>query len=122
MNTDSAANTGTALRALLTWILVLLVVANVAVWTAWPFRDKLVALGILAPPPIERVDLGTRALPPLVDRADTVSDADQAHEAPVIDRPGSGENDTVEATVPPDTGLPSPSPAAAVRPMSAPTA
>ncbi len=76
MKSATAANTGTALRSLLTWILVLLVVANVAVWTAWPLRDKLVALEILAPPPVERVDLDPQALPPIVETADPSSEPD----------------------------------------------
>ena len=98
MKSDTPANTGTALRSLLTWILVLLVVANVAVWTAWPFRDKLVALGILAPPPIERVDLDPQALPPIVQRAD------QPLESHVNGEPGSEEIESVEPAVPPDGG------------------
>lgn len=107
---NESANTGSALRSLLTWILVLLVVANVAVWTAWPFRDKLVALGILAPPPIERVDLDPQALPPIVEPADTVSEA-EAVESPAIDLPESTANDGVEAPDPLDTGLAPASPA-----------
>lgn len=110
--TKDRANSGSALRSLLTWILVLLVVANVAVWTAWPFRDKLVALGILAPPPVERVDLDPQALPPIVEPADTVPDAEGAHESPATEPLQSTENPGVEETVPPDTGLPPASPAA----------
>ena len=105
---DDRANTGRALRSLLTWILVLLVVANVAVWTAWPFRDKLVALGILAPAPVERVDLDPQALPPIVERADTV--------------PESEPDEGIEATEPPDTGLPPASPASSEVPDEAPIA
>lgn len=81
MKNPTATNTGTALRPLLTWILILLVVANVAVWAAWPFRDKLVALGILAPPPIERVDLDPQALPPIAERDDPLSEAAQPLES-----------------------------------------
>lgn len=103
-------NTGSALRSLLTWILVLLVVANVAVWTAWPFRDKLVTLGILAPPPVERVDIDPQALPSIVEPADTVPDA-EAHESPAIDLLQSEADDGVETTEPPDTPLPPASPA-----------
>lgn len=106
---NESANTGSALRSLLTWVLVLLVVANVAVWTAWPFRDKLVALGILAPPPTQRVDLDPQALPPIVERADTVSA--EALESPALDLLENTENDGTEATDPPDTGLPPASPA-----------
>ena len=72
MRSAGATSTGTASRSLLTWLLVLLVAANIAVWTAWPYRDKLVALDVLAPPPIERVDLEPQALPPIVEPADTV--------------------------------------------------
>ena len=107
---NESANTGSALRSLLTWVLVLLVVANVAVWTAWPFRDKLVALGILAPPPIERVDLDAQALPPIVERADTAPDA-EALESPALDLLENTENDATQATDPPDAGLPPTSPA-----------
>lgn len=105
---DDRANTGRAFRSLLTWILVLLVVANVAVWTAWPFRDKLVALGILAPPPVERVDLDPQALPPIVERGDTV--------------PESEPDEGIEATEPPDTGLPPASPASSAVTDEAPIA
>ena len=111
MKSASTVSTGRALRSLLTWVLVLLVVANVAVWTAWLFRNKLVALGILAPPPIERVDLEPQVLPPIVEPAGAVPDAEQAHESPAIDLPESEAEDGVGATDRPDTGLPPASPA-----------
>ena len=111
MKSDTPANTGSALRSLLTWILVVLVVANVAVWTAWPFRDKLVALGILAPPPIQRVDLDAQALPPIIEPADPSSDADPPFEPGVNGEPGSEEIESVGGAVPPDEG-PSASPSA----------
>lgn len=110
--TKDRPNSGSALRSLLTWFLVLLVVANVAVWTAWPFRDKLVALGILAPPPVERVDLDPQALPPILEPADTVPDAEGAQEPPATEPLQSTVNEGVEETVPGDTGLPPASPAA----------
>jgi len=108
VKSDTPANTGSALRSLLTWILVVLVVANVAVWTAWPFRDKLVALGILAPPPVERVDFDPHALPPIVEPADPSSDADP-FESNANGEPASEEIESVEPAVPPDEG-PSASP------------
>ena len=119
--TKDRANSGSALRSLLTWILVLLVVANVAVWTAWPFRDKLVALRILAPPPVVRVDLDPQALPPIVERADTVADA-EAVESPAIGLPESTEDDGLEATDPPDTELPPASAASSEVAVEAPVA
>ena len=94
MKSDTPANTGSALRSLLTWILVVLVVANVAVWTAWPFRDKLVALGVLAPPPIQRVDLEPQPLPPVVERADP--SLDQSFESHDAAEPDSEEVENVE--------------------------
>ena len=121
MKNATAANTGSSLRSPLTWILVLLVVANVAVWTAWPFRDKLVALGILAPPPVERVDLAPQALPPIVERADTVADA-EAVESPTIGLHESTDNDGLEATDPPDTELLPASPASSEVAVEAPVA
>ena len=63
-------------HSLFKWLLIVLVVANVAVWTAWPFRHELVARGILAPPPVERVDLDPQALPPIVERAEATPVAD----------------------------------------------
>ena len=63
-------------RPLFKWLLIVLVVANVAVWTAWPFRHELVARGILAPPPVERVDLDPQTLPPIVERAEATPAAD----------------------------------------------
>ena len=111
MKSDSRANTGGTFRSLLTWILVILVLANIAVWTAWPFKDKLATLGILPPPPIERVDLDPQALPPIVERADTVPDAEQGHEPPAIDQLESETNEGVETTDPPDMRLTPASPA-----------
>ena len=63
-------------RPLFKWLLIVLVVANVAVWTAWPFRHELVAWGILAPPPVERVDLDPQALPPIVERSEATPAAE----------------------------------------------
>lgn len=109
MKSDGAANTGTAIRSLLKWLLLLLVAANIVVWTAWPFRDELVTLGILAAPPIERVDLDPRALPPIVQRPET-SDAVQPVESGANGEPGNAETAGVEPAVPPDEGpLASPS-------------
>ena len=94
MKFATAANAGTAIRSLMTWLLVLLVVANVAVWSAWPIRDKLVTLGILAPPPIERVDLEPEPLPPIVERADPSldrsfeSDADAEPDSEAVENVG----------------------------------
>ena len=53
-------------RSLLKWLLGLLVVANLAVWVAWFWRDSLVEMGVLAPPPVQRLDLDPEPLPPLV--------------------------------------------------------
>ena len=95
MKSATAANTGTVVRSLLIWLLVLLVVANIAVWTAWPLRDELVALGILAPPPIERVDLEPRPLPPIVERADPSLDQPfESHAA------AEGESEEIDNTGP----------------------
>ena len=85
MKFGAAAVAGGAIRPLLTWILVLLVLANIVVWTAWPVRDKLVAQGILAPPPAERVDLDPQALPPIVERIERARDA-EGNPPPRIDR------------------------------------
>ena len=104
MNSDTAANTGTAIRSLLAWLLVLLVVANVVVWSAWPVRDQLVTLGILAPPPIERVDLAPQPLPPIVERADPSSDADQPFESDRDAEPESEAIDNVGPAVPSEEG------------------
>ena len=99
MKSATRANTRPAFRSPATWILMLLVVANIAVWTAWPLRDKLVALGILAPPPAERVDLDPRPLPPIVERPAPSSDSD----LPLETRPG-GEpaSQEIESVEPPD--------------------
>ena len=104
MKSDSATNTGTALRSLLAWILVLLVVANIAVWTAWPLRDELVGLGILAPPPVERVDLDPQALPPIVEPAGPSSDADQPVESQANGEPESEGIESVGPVAPPEQG------------------
>lgn len=93
MSSSTAANTGTAIRSLLTWLLVLLVVANIVVWSAWPTRDKLVTLGILAPPPIERVDLEPQPLPPIVERADP--SLDQPFESRAAAEPESEKTENV---------------------------
>ena len=114
MKSAKAVNTGRAIRSLLTWLLVLLVVANIAVWAAWPLRDKLVAMGILAPPPIERVDLDPRPLPPIVKPDDPSSDADPPLESHAPGQPDSEEFDAGPA-VPPDDG-PSAVPEIAGRP------
>lgn len=102
MKSDSAANTGTALRSLLAWILVLLVVANIAVWTARPFRDQLVAAGILAPPPVDRVDLDPQALPPIVERGDPSSEAGQPFESHASGEPAGETTESVEPALSPD--------------------
>lgn len=111
MKSGAATNTGAAIRSLLTSILVLLVLANIVVWAAWPYRDRLVALGILAPPPMERVDLDPRALPPIVERAETVPKAEQAREPPAIDHLETESDDDFEAIDPRETGFPPASPA-----------
>ena len=111
MKSDIAANTGTALRSLLTWVLVVLLVANVAVWTAWPLRDKLVVLGILAPPPIEQVDLEAQALPPIVEPGEPPSDADPLFESNADGEPAAETTGSVETALPYDEG-PSSFPAA----------
>lgn len=54
-------------RSLLKWLLGLLVVANVAVWAGWHWRDRLVAMGVLAPVPVQRIDLDPEQLPPIVE-------------------------------------------------------
>lgn len=100
MKSATAANTGTAIRSLLTWLLVLLVVANIAVWTAWPLRDELVGLGILAPPPVERVDLDPQELPPIVEPAGPSSDADQPVESHANGEPESEAIHNVGRAVP----------------------
>ena len=70
------SRTNGLVHSLFKWLLIVLVVANVVVWTAWPFRDELVAKRILLPPPVERVDLDPQALPPIVERAETTPAAD----------------------------------------------
>lgn len=105
MKSGGATNTGAAIRSLLTWILVLLVLANIVVWAAWPLRDKLVAQGVLAPPPVERVDLDPQPLPRIVEHAETVPDAEQVQEPPAIGHLET-ESDGFEATDPPETGFP----------------
>ena len=102
MKTDTTANTGTAFRSPLMWILVLLVVANIAVWTAWPFRDKLVALGVVAPPPIERVDLGPRELPPIVERGEPSSVTVQPFEPHASGEPAGETTESDDPTRSPD--------------------
>ena len=102
MKSATRANTRPAFRSPATWILMLLVVANIAVWTAWPLRDELVALGILAPPPVERVDLDPRALPPIADRPVPSSDSDRPLETRPGGEPASGEIESSEPTLPPD--------------------
>ena len=100
MKSATAANTGRAIRSLLTWLLVVLVVANIAVWTAWPLRDELVGLGILAPPPVERLDLDPQQLPPIVEPAGPSSDADQPVESHTDAEPESEAIDNVGPAVP----------------------
>ena len=87
------ANTGTAIRSLLTWLLVLLVVANVVVWSAWPIRDQLVTLGILVPPPVQRVDLEPLALPLPVEPVDRSSETEQPFESDTDGEPGREQPD-----------------------------
>ena len=70
------SRTNGLVHSLFKWFLIVLVVANVVVWTAWPFRDALVAKRILLPPPVERVDLDPQALPPIVERAEATPAAD----------------------------------------------
>lgn len=111
MKSGAAANTGGATRALLAWILVLLVVANIVVWTAWPLRDQLVERGILAPPPAERVDLEPRGLPPIVERVEPAPVADQALDASANGRPGSEQIESAGPAAPAREG-PSASPRA----------
>ena len=100
MKSDNGANTGRAFRSLLTWILVLLVLANIAVWTAWPFKDKLVARGILPPPPTERVDLDPRPLPPIVERPDTSADSPSPSESYTSGEPETEDAERAEPAVP----------------------
>ena len=106
MKSATRANTRTAFRSPATWILMLLVVANIAVWTAWPLRDELVALGILASPPVERVDLHPQALPPIADRPVPSSDSDRPLETRPGGEPASGEIESSEPIVAPDEGAP----------------
>ena len=121
MKPGSAANTGPPTRLGWTWLLVLLVLANIVVWTAWPFRGELVARGILAPPPADRVDFEPLPLPPIVepvdvaetdaDAADTdadvadtdaeVADTDATDETTVEGLPESAQNAAAESGPPP---------------------
>lgn len=82
--TSGRADNTRGFRSLLPWTLILLVVANLAVWGAWPLRDKLVAMGVLMPPPAGRVDHARLPLPPVAKRADTTAGVDAASE------PGAG--------------------------------
>ncbi len=90
---SSGAGKGGAVQAVLKWLLVLLVVANLAVWGARPFRDELVARGILAPPPVDRVDLAPRPLPPIIAPVDP----------PPVDETDALLADTTEAGTTHDT-------------------
>ena len=60
-------------RVLLRIGLALLIVANLAVAAAWLARDRLVAMGALAPPPPTRVDFPAQPLPPIIEPAATSS-------------------------------------------------
>lgn len=111
MKSAAAANTGAAIRSLLAWVLVILVVANIAVWTAWPLRDKLVARGILAPSPAERVDFEPQTLPPIVERVDTAAD-EQAFETPTDGLPEGEQSEGAELTASADEQIQPPSPTA----------
>ena len=111
MKSPNAANTGGAIRSLLAWVLVVLVVANIVVWAAWPLRDKLVEHRILAPPPAERLDLEPRALPPIVERVDTVA-ADPTREMSADGVAESEQKDGTERAAPLDEPIPPPSPTA----------
>ena len=141
------SRTNGLVHSLFKWFLIVLVVANVVVWTAWPFRDALVAKRILLPPPVERVDLDPQALPPIVERAEATPAADpgeasfagESTEAGVPTGPGriqaseiegggteGGETEDVEtdkggSTAPADGDVPSrSSPGLAIESPSAP--
>ena len=111
MTSDTDANSRRAFRLLLTWILVVLVLANIAVWTAWPFKDRLVTLGILPPPPIERVDLDARPLPPIVERPEASADAHPRSEPLTSGDPETEGAERAEPAVSPEESPTAPPPA-----------
>ncbi|MDE0422096.1 MAG: hypothetical protein OXK76_14595 [Gammaproteobacteria bacterium] len=100
--TAGEANKGRAPHSLLKWTLVLLVIANIAVWAAWPLKDKLVAMGVLMPPPAERVDLAPRPLPPILEGVESDLVVDPGNATLVGPKPET-EGTEPAAPPPPDT-------------------
>ena len=69
MTSSGKTQTKSVTRALSKALLGVIVAANVAVWGAWLFRERLVDAGVLPPPPATRVDLAPLPLPPITERA-----------------------------------------------------
>lgn len=59
------------MRAILQWLLILVIAAALATWAAWLFRDDLVAAGLLPGPPPDRVEVPPRPLPPIQPKVST---------------------------------------------------
>ncbi len=82
-------------RLLLRIGLALLIVANMAVAAAWLARDRLVAMGWLAPPPPARVDFPPQPLPPIIEAA-----ASSTAAAPAPQEEPAGAQPAPEPAVP----------------------
>ena len=85
------------MRAILQWLLVLVIAAALATWVAWLARDDLVDAGLLPEPPPERVDIPPRPLPPIEAKAS-------------LDVPGSDTADAFPAQDAGDEPAPPPAP------------
>lgn len=59
------------MRAILQWLLILVIAAALATWAAWLFRDDLVAAGLLPAPPPDRVEVPPQPLPPIQPKVST---------------------------------------------------
>ncbi len=57
------------MRAILRWLLVLVIAAALATWVAWLARDDLVAAGLLPEPPPDEVEIPLQPLPPIEPKA-----------------------------------------------------
>ena len=88
-------------RSLLKWLLGLLVVANVAVWAGWHWRDRLVAMGVLAPVPVQRIDLDPEQLPPIVEPGPQLQRFEVEPGPPPADAAESRATPDVENPLPP---------------------
>lgn len=80
------------MRAILQWLLLLVIAAALATWVARLFRDELVASGFLPAPPPVKVDVPPRPLPPIEPKV-SVSDVPE----PAVQDAG-GESDPPPGT------------------------